>query len=209
MHSSTLPRSTPNLLEGSGLSGLSLPAQDSPTTSSHQASPLYTKKSSLHQSPNTTSTSTSSPFRTSSPFQVNGKNAPSTANTSTDSILDSSTSSSNNNNNNSVNKNNNNNKGGGGKKVPPKPPPKPAGKRLSTSSIPGDVKKDCHYPLLTLVATLPGRGKTEGSAGQHSNTTHPPLRTEYIFGKPFVVPGFVEAEVGYLHIGVVTSCAFS
>lgn len=137
MHSSTLPRSTPNLLEGSGLSGLSLPAQDSPATSSHQASPLYNKKkSSINQSPNT---STSSPFRTSSPFQANGKNAPSTANTSTDSILDSSTSS-NNNNNNSVNKNNNN-KGGGGKKVPPKPPPKPAGKRLSTSSIPGDVKK--------------------------------------------------------------------
>lgn len=127
---STLPRSTPNLLEGNGISGLSLPPHESPT-SSHHASP------SVYGTAHSTLNSSSSPFRTSSPFQLNGKNTPPTANTSADSILDSSTSS-NNNNNNSIN---NNNKGGGGKKVPPKPPPKPAGKRLSTASLGGDGKK--------------------------------------------------------------------
>ncbi|XP_050690246.1 uncharacterized protein LOC126982294 [Eriocheir sinensis] len=131
---STLPRSTPNLLDESGISGLSLPAHESTAISTPRRIPPAS-----YSTPRS-STSTSSPFRTSSPLQLNGKKStPSTTTTSADSILDTSTSSSNNNNNNSIN--NNNSKGGGGKKVPPKPPPKPAGKRLSTSSIPGDVKK--------------------------------------------------------------------
>ncbi|KAG0706565.1 Leucine-rich repeat-containing protein 24 [Chionoecetes opilio] len=128
---STLPRSTPNLLEGSGLSGLSLP----PHELSAAASPsIYgTAHSTLQSTPNTSASS--SPFRTSSPLHHKNKSAINTS----DSILDSS-STSNNNNNNSIN-NNNKGGGGGGKKVPPKPPPKPAGKRLSTSSLPGDAKK--------------------------------------------------------------------
>ncbi|XP_042214008.1 uncharacterized protein LOC121860742 [Homarus americanus] len=163
--SSTLPRSTPNLLDGN--SGLSIPQHETP--SSH----LNARARLAAHSPtpsNASTVRTASPaYRTSSPVvsvspqhhsphqpPLNGHHATPSKNplgSSNESTLDSS--SQHNNNNNSVSGKNNVNKGdislgspGGpvivatsGKKVPPKPPPKPNSKRLSVSSTTSDSRK--------------------------------------------------------------------
>ncbi|XP_066975237.1 uncharacterized protein [Macrobrachium rosenbergii] len=140
-HSSTLPRSTPNLLDNSG--SLSLPYHDPSQIHLAQCSPTPSSASTVHAaSPAYKSVAKHS--------QVNSKGgAPSKlpANSRDESSMNGSL-----HNNNLSNKSDANisdvNHGtpgpavvvSSGKKVPPKPPPKPSGKRLSVSSN-GDSKK--------------------------------------------------------------------
>lgn len=160
--SSTLPRSTPNLLEGN--SGLSLPNHETPSTH------LATRSRLAAHSPtpsNASTVRTASPaYHTVSPAHhsphqpsINGHHTTPTKtslSSSNESALDSSSQHNNNNNNNNTlsGKNDLNmsdmsqgSSGGpislvtSGKKVPPKPPPKPSGKRLSVSSTASDSRK--------------------------------------------------------------------
>ncbi|CAL4064848.1 unnamed protein product [Meganyctiphanes norvegica] len=156
--SSTLPRSTPNLLDGDS-SGLSLPYHHSTNPAAHS-----TMLDSSHPQANSPTPSTASTVRTASPaHRLSTTCPPSSASplhnghyTSNESALDSPSLT--NNNNNKVNSKNLANLSmdsalsmgssapslilsGTGKKVPPKPPPKPSAKRLSLASNSSEPRK--------------------------------------------------------------------
>lgn len=140
-HSSTLPRSTPNLLEGSG--SLSLPYHETSHTHLAPCSPTPSNASTVHAA--------SPSYKTSNHSQVNNHGSTSKkspANSKKDSL---NTSQHNNNNLSSKSDANTSDSSVGtpgpvvmvasAKKVPPKPPPKPSSKRLSVSSATGDSRK--------------------------------------------------------------------
>ncbi|XP_069960245.1 uncharacterized protein [Cherax quadricarinatus] len=153
--SATLPRSTPNLLEGSSLS---LPQHEVP--SSHLTTRAARLAAHSPTPSNASTVRTGSPaYRTASPIvsvsQNHSPHRPSTKTplgSSNESTLDSSQ---HNNNNNTISGKGDLNAsemsvgssggpgivGNSGKKVPPKPPPKPSGKRLSVSSAGSDSRK--------------------------------------------------------------------
>ncbi|XP_047477693.1 uncharacterized protein LOC125031168 [Penaeus chinensis] len=178
-HSSTLPRSTPNLLEGGA--GLSLPAHQQVVPEGVPAQ-LVTRGTFLpahSPTPSTASTArTASPaYRAASPAVAPSplhlppaSSSPASAAAATpsrsplassnESTLDSSTLYNNNNNSHSVNNNTKAAKDldvssastgsvASAKKVPPKPPPKPSAKRLSVASAASDSRK----------ASLAGEGR--------------------------------------------------